>query len=139
MTNLSDKMTAIEMCLEILENTNDGGKLSPQHLKLIEMSVNGFANDEGLAELERIYQLVKSNQYVDWFHGIEHLTKDHEGYVYWKGQHVEHYSFRNYEEEEIAAQDLKECCIHLEKLGVPVNCTNAVWEWEKYKDCVPTI
>jgi hypothetical protein len=37
----------IEQALEILRATRDGDDLAPQHLKLVEMAVNGFLNDEG--------------------------------------------------------------------------------------------
>lgn len=26
-----------------------------------------------------------------WFFGLEHVTRDHQGYVYWKGIRIEHY------------------------------------------------
>lgn len=70
------------------------------------------------------------------FHGIEELTKDGQGYIYWKGKHVEHYSFRGEDaeaREAEAAHDLADRCRHLENIGVPVSMTAAVWNWEVLK------
>ena len=67
-------------------------------------------------------------------HGIEELTKDGEAYIYWRGVHVEHYSFREPEREAEAARNLAASCHHLEALGVPVTCGSAVWYWPWYQD-----
>ncbi len=70
-------------------------------------------------------------------HGqIEHLTQDGDGYVYWRGQHVEHYSYRTGQaaEEAQAALELRDRCIRLEALGVPVSANTAVWRWGWYAD-----
>lgn len=62
---------------------------------------------------------------------IEHLTQDGEGYVYWKGVHVEHYSFREEDnaKEIEAARELADRCKHLESLGLPVTVGKAIWSW----------
>jgi hypothetical protein len=126
------KMTTIDKVLFIIENTNDGNKLSGKHLKLTELCVNGFANEAGLQELDRVYEMVANNQYVDWFYGIENLTKDAEGYVYWKGQHLDHYSYRgDYEAEELAAKELAETCRQLEAEGIEVNAASYRETWAK--------
>src|SRR5262249_54524458 len=55
------------------------------------------------------------------FHGIEGLRKAGNGYVYWRGIRVDHYSFPDDEAgERAAAQELAEQCRHLEALGVSV-------------------
>ena len=40
---------------------------------------------------------------VSWLHGVPGVTKDHEGYVYWRGRHVEHFSY-SHEEPQREAQ-----------------------------------
>jgi hypothetical protein len=60
---------------------------------------------------------------------VEHLTQDGEGYVYWKGASVEHYSFRDPAKEVEAAQELAARCRHLEALGVRVSTGTAIWYW----------
>ena len=56
------------------------------------------------------------------------LTRDGEGYVYWKGVHVEHYSYSLETMAEQAAE-LARRCEHLESIGVPVTTGSAVWCW----------
>lgn len=69
--------------------------------------------------------MVASNQYVDWFYGIENVFKDDEGYVYWKGILLDHYSFRgNYVKEEAAANELAAICRQLEAEGLEVSGAN---------------
>lgn len=65
------------------------------------------------------------------------LTKDGEGYVYWKGRHVEHYSFERSDEgrerEEQAARDLIRCCEFLESIGVVPTARTAIWFWSWFE------
>lgn len=67
------------------------------------------------------------------------LTQDGEGYVYWRGAHVEHYSFRedDRENEIQAATELIQRCKHLERLSVPVTCGTAIWSWEWFAGLTP--
>lgn len=58
-----------------------------------------------------------------------HITKCHEGFIYWKGIHIEHFSFRDPTEEQEAINHLCIRCAHLEKIGVPVNISTVVWHW----------
>lgn len=124
-----------EVCdraIAILKNTNDGDDLSPLHLSIVEYAVNGHLNERGMEVFNTIHADVMAGTYKkSWFHGIEHLTNDHEGYVYWKGQHVEHYSFSDYEREEQAALELARRCRILEEEGQPVNSTTAIWKWDR--------
>ncbi|MFN6474046.1 MAG: hypothetical protein RMY36_030825 [Nostoc sp. SerVER01] len=123
----------IEKCIEILHLTSDGDRLSPPHLKLVEIAVNGGLSELGQQELDRIYGLVKAGNYCDWFHGIEHLTQGHDGYVYWKGQCVEHFSFSDYEVEELAAQAVAERCRYLESIGAQICIANVTCEPENIR------
>lgn len=75
----------------------------------------------------------------DWFHGIENLTQDHDGYVYWKGKVVEHFTFRdddvacsddNVGVGKRAAQRVAERCKYLESMGVPLCIRNTTCEPE---------
>lgn len=122
-------MTTIDKVLFIIKNTDDGNELSGKHLKLTEMCVNGCANEVGLKELDRVYEMVKNDQYVDWFYGIENLFKDDNGYVYWRGKQIEHYSYRDYEAEEAAAQKLAETCRRLEAQGIQVTAASYIKTW----------
>ena len=65
------------------------------------------------------------------------LTKDGEGYIYWKGLHVEHYSHDSVDAELESARELIRRCEHLESLSVPVSCNTAIWRWGWYADLTP--
>jgi len=129
-------MNACDMALEILRETRDGDALAPDHLRLVENAVNGFLTEKGVEKFRELHGEVVSGKYKKpGFHGIEHLTVDHEGFVSWKGIHVEHYDFpfAFSERGKRAALELAERCKHLEKKGVSVNTTTAIWSWDQYK------
>src|SRR5258708_1371194 len=111
----------IDKALEILSATHDGDDLSPPHLKLLELAVNGFLNEQGQLAFEELYQNAKKTDgyNVPWFHDIEHLTRDHQGFVLWKGQQVEHHDSRwaYSEEARKAAEEVARRCRLLEYVG----------------------
>ena len=123
---------AVEKALFILEKTNDGTDLSPEHLKLVETAVNGWLSESGEVAFDELYKNVKGRYKKPWFHGIEHLTIDYKGYVYWKGSEVEHYtlSWAYSDEAKKAAQELARRCRLLEARGVDVSTRTVVWDWK---------
>jgi hypothetical protein len=126
-----------DKCCAVLERTNDGDDLDPKDLHLTECAVNGFLTEAGLRRFNELHRRVLAGEYVKpWFHGVEPMTHDHEGYVYYKDMHVEHYS-SHYAYSLEAKRDLTELrnqCAYLEKTGAEVSCANAVWGWKKYAD-----
>ena len=116
----------IERCIELLERTQDGNQLAPGHLSLVEFMVNAGAHEVSEtteAAFETLYQQVSEGRYdhrQQWLHGQYGLTKDHEGFVSWKGTIVEHYSFSSATQEREAAQRLAIRCRELEAKGFPV-------------------
>ena len=134
-------MDTCEMVIEILRKTNDGDELDPMHLKLVEMAVNGFLNESGLEAFRRLHEEAMKGYRKPWFHGIENLTLDHHGNVYWKGANVEHFDFpfAYSERGKESALELAERCRRLEELGVEVNLTNAIWKWEKFDNKSPAM
>ena len=121
---------------EVLRRTNDGDDLSPEHLWLIQEMVNGHLNELGEQEFEKLYlaALAEGGYKKPWFHGIEHLTIDHEGYVLWKEKHVEHFNpgwcWSNEAKEQ--AEEVARRCRYLESIGVMPSNVTVVWGWEKY-------
>jgi hypothetical protein len=112
----------IDKAIEILGATRDGDQLDRGHLRLVEAAVNGHLTEAGLEALERLRRQVAAGEYQRrWFHGIEHLTQDHHGYVLWKGTEIEHYSFSDAAREKEAATALAERCRSVEARGFPVN------------------
>lgn len=70
------------------------------------------------------------------FHGIEELTKDGEGFVYWRGIQVEHYSYsadKQAQEAESAAC-LAARCRHIEALGLKVTGSKVIWYWSWFEE-----
>jgi hypothetical protein len=136
----------VDRAIDILRATHDGDDLDPRDLKLVETMVNAGIYDvpETLeAAFLNLYEracMTPGGYQKPWLHDIEHLTRDHEGYIYWKNHQVEHYSFRyskvdsdgvsGFEQERKAALELARRCRLLEERGEPVNCTNAIWRWQ---------
>jgi hypothetical protein len=127
MTNCIDK------ALEIIRVTHDGDDLSPPHLKLVELAVNGLLNEAGELAFEELYQnATKPIGYtVPWFHGIEHLTRDHQGYVRWKGLQVEHYDspWCYSDQAREAAEEAARRCQLLESRGEVPSTEKVIWRW----------
>lgn len=115
-------MSNTKKAIEILERSNDGNDLSPGHLYLVQLAVNGNLNESGEDAFNNLYNEVATGTYVrPWFHNIEGLTRDHSGYVYWKGVCVEHYSYDDPIAEKAAAERLAARCLTLEAKNFPVN------------------
>lgn len=119
--------TTINQAIAILRDTRDGVDLAPHHMKLIESVVKADRFDvteHQQVAISDLYATVSEGRYSRdnfWLHGIEHLTKCHKGYVYWKGIEVEHYSFTDPIAEKRAAQALADRCLTIESKRFPVN------------------
>jgi len=111
----------------ILRNTHDGDVLDPSDLALVQAVVNGgpsVLSSNGRIHWDQLVERTANGTYNrQWFCGIEHLTRDHVGYVYWKGRRVEHYSYsRDRKHAEIqAAKTLAAICLRVESLGQEVS------------------
>lgn len=121
----------IDKAIAIIQHTNDGDDLAPEHLKLVELAANGHLNEKGIEMFETLYENVRTGYQRPYFHGIEHLTLDHEGFVYWRGQHVEHYNtpWAYSDEGKAEAIELATRCLQLESEGREVNSRTAIWGW----------
>ena len=116
---------------EILHKTRDGEDLDPRDLKLLEMAVNEFLNEEGKKAFEELYTNVQAGYKKPWFHGIEHLTRDHVGYVLWKGKRVEHYDspWAYSAKAKKSAEEVARRCRILESRGEIPTTHNVIWTW----------
>ena len=123
----------IDMALEILQETRDGEALAPHDLSLLQSAVNDWLTEAGEVAFYDLYARVKQGYIKPWFHGIEHLTITHVGYVYWKGVEVEHYTPRwaYSAEAKQAAQELARRCRIIEARGETPGTMSAVWNWEE--------
>lgn len=126
-------MALIDTCLNVLSLSNDGEKLSPRDLKFIENTVNFGCIESGEVYLYEMESKLEKGIYAkSWAFDVEDITQDHEGYIYYKEHHVEHYSHDDYNEARKAALELRERCQLLEKNNVKVSATSAVWQWGKH-------
>ncbi|CAG0983957.1 hypothetical protein METP3_02245 [Methanosarcinales archaeon] len=126
------KEDTCDKAIEILQATSDGDKLDPLDLKLVESAVNGFLTAEGIEAFNKLHKTVANGEYKQpWFHGIENMTIDHVGYVYWKGVVIEHYErpWAYSKDAKENAQELKRRCEILESKGISPNITTVIWNW----------
>jgi len=126
------KENTCDKAIEILQATSHGDKLAPLDLKLVESAVNGFLTADGIEAFNKLHRTVASGDYKQpWFHGIENMTINHVGYVYWKGAKVEHYEqpWAYSKEAKENALELKRRCEILESKGIPLNITTVIWKW----------
>ena len=124
------ELSTIDKCLAIISKTENGDLLSPDDLKLTENRVNDRLSEYGLAVLDKLYEQVTAGVYKKpYFHGVEFMTNDHEGYVYFKGEHVEHYSsFWAYTlDAKNSLKTLQQYCLYLENKGGEINSVKAMF------------
>lgn len=120
-----------DMAQKILQKTKDGNELSPEHLYLLQETINGNINEKGEVAFYELYKNALNGYKKPWFHGIENMTTDHEGYVYWKGIPIEHYSFQSRERETMAAKELAKDIQTMESRGIKINNTNLSRYWKE--------
>lgn len=127
------EMSLNDIACEILRATRDGEDLAPKHLKLVEAAVNGFLNEQGEVEFYKLRDSVRKGYTKPWFHGIEHLAINHEGFVFWKGQEVEHYtlSWAYSDEAKRSAEEIARRCRVLEVEGVTPTTRSVIWDWRE--------
>lgn len=106
-----------EIACAILRATNDGNDLSGQDLWLVQEMCNSGLNEAGEVAFYELAARVERGYVKPWFCGIENLTKDHQGYVYWRGVQVEHYSPMDPVKEADSASRLADACLTVEQRG----------------------
>jgi len=114
----------IDICTEILRLTNDGNDLAPGHLAIIQAACNHGLTEAGEMALAELHASVLRGYTKPGHFGVEHVTKDHEGYIYWRGKQLEHYSFHDSEKEREATQKLASACLALEAQGKEITFDN---------------
>lgn len=127
-----------DMAIEILEKTNDGDDLGNAHLSLVQGAVNDSLTEKGIDAFKKLHSEVKSGMYhKPYFHGIPNMTQDQEGFVYWRGEQVEHYSYNDWEEEEFSARELAEVIKELESMNVKVTGANIMDHYDIFHENHP--
>lgn len=120
-----------DAAIDILQRTRDGEDLDPAHLKLVELAVNGMLNETGLALFRELHAQVQRGYVKPWFHGVEHITRNHEGYVLWRGKPIEHFSgdYAGSDEAATYVKELARRCAILEARGINPDTNHVVWRW----------
>lgn len=120
-----------DAAIDILQRTRDGEDLDPAHLKLVELAVNGMLNETGLALFRELHAQVQRGYVKPWFHGVEHITRNHEGYVLWRGKPIEHFSgdYAGSDEAATCVKELARRCAILEAQGITPDTNHVVWRW----------
>lgn len=112
----------IDQVIELLRLTEDGGTLGASDLALVQVVANG--GDEALtpagrqhwdALLQDARNGARGGLARPWLHGVANLTMGPDGYVYWRGVEVEHYSHS--ERLRSQAIELGEICKLIESRG----------------------
>lgn len=117
-------LSIIDTCMEIIRLTNDGNDLAPGHLALIQAACNRGLTEAGEVALEELHASAVRGYTKPWHFGVEHVTKDHEGYIYWRGKQLEHYSHSDAEKECEDTRALAAACLALEVQGKEINLRN---------------
>jgi hypothetical protein len=129
---MKEGISTCDKAIAILQATSDGNQLAPCDLSLVESAVNGFLTAEGIEAFNKLHKTVAAGEYKQhWFHGIENMTIDDVGFIYWKGAIVEHYEhpWAYSKEAKESAQELKRRCEILESKGIPLSVTTTIWRW----------
>jgi len=127
-----------DMVIFILQNTDDGNDLSNGHLRLVQGGANNALSENGNEALKDLFEQVKGGNYQKpFFHGIQNMTQDQEGFIYWKGIQVEHYSFNDWENEDFSARELAEVIKDLEKINVKVSSGNVLEHFDTFRENHP--
>lgn len=155
-TTATTEKSLHELTLEILQATNDGNKLRPWQLDLLQTAINNKLTEDGERLFRLLYQVVQEGTQWQYFslstlverlnnpdtpipvialHGVPHLDYDNRGNIYWKGMCVEHYTHPTSSEMADSARRLGQRCQHLEDLGIPLEylsgCLFHYEEWFK--------
>lgn len=120
-----------DLACEILEQTHDGNDLIPVHMKILEGAVNGVLNERGEIAFYDLHKKVLDGYVKPWFLDVENMTQDLEGFIYWRGVQVEHYSHMDYNKALKEARELERRCLILESRGIKPTSKTAIWGWSE--------
>lgn len=124
--------TACEKAVEILGLTADGDNLDPAHLKLVESAVNNFLTEAGKQAFTELHQQVMAGEYrKPWVAGVEHITRNLNGYIFWKGEVVEHFTFSH-----MSAEKVQECCVRLSAACVELEKRSQPVSWSAVSNMI---
>lgn len=111
---------------EIKRYTNKGNTLVNPHRYAIDCINNGWEDEFNLAMLNQAYKQIKEGTYEklkNCHFGVEHMTMDGDGFIYYKGQHIEHFAYESSEwfKEWKVTLTAARICKLLEEKNIPIN------------------
>jgi hypothetical protein len=120
-----------ETAIDILTRTSDGDDLAPTRSEVARKRRQRTPHRKGKIAFADLNKRVVNGYVRLWFRGVEHVTIDHEGYIYWRGNHVEHYCIRlmTAERQQSETEGLARRCLIVEGRGLAVSSTNLIWHW----------
>lgn len=130
----------IDAACYILENTQDGNKLSSNDLSLVEAAANGILTPRGQVVLIQLKHKIETGHYEKpWFLGIENLRRGDgdDRSVFWRGVRVEHYDHDFWRSEgweksmKKDAEKLASVCRYLEENSIKVTFNNVMDNYHK--------
>jgi hypothetical protein len=80
--------------------TSKGNNISNRHTYALYRISKGCRTPYDLAMLNQAYMQVKEGTYYklkNCHFGVEHITQDGEGYIYYKGEYIDHFSYESKE------------------------------------------
>lgn len=125
----------------VFRQTGHGNTRGSSSRSLIWTAVNEDLTELTESAFFRLLGRDRPRYRPQWFHGIEHLTIDQEGFVAWRGQEIERYppAWANTSVARQSALELGRRCRQLEALGVRVDRGSAICNWDHHElpPCVP--
>ena len=130
--------TTNDEAIQILQGSNDGNDLSSSDLALVEAVVNygkPALSKKGVEHWESLLNAIKTGTYQrQWLYGVENVTKDPQGNVFWRQLNIEHYSgFDSPEAEKLATINFGASCRWLEANGIEVSLRNLFSLWDRIR------
>jgi hypothetical protein len=127
----------IQKRIAAIERHAPGSTLTYFHKHIIHRIRLGCRTPFDLAMLNQAYIQVKESTYhklKNCHFGVEHITQDGEGYIYYKGEYIDHFSYESKEwlEEWQATRTAANICKLLEKKGHPINQCSFVYRINQY-------
>jgi len=120
-----------KLSISILEHSNDGDDLAGSDLALVQGAVNGELSTRGEVVLYQLnHRVVEGTYEIPAFCGVDNLTRNNEGFVFWKGKQIEHYDHDHWaqpgweKEMQKDAEELGRVCQYLDDNGIKVTFNN---------------
>lgn len=123
------ELTDREKCLAILEKDPDGTQMAPGHVGFVVYAMQNELDGGQKQQLDELYrQVIGGTYHKPWHLGVEHMTIDGDGIVYFKGQVAEYYNrnLMNMLNMRSDLVQLQQECLFLEAKGIPITASSSL-------------